>query len=220
MDTTFSLPNLLCEEDDSSLTELKPSSLLNNHPRSDDDHYIKSLIEREAHELIYDNGCVCHDNNDDDVGSNRRKWFKCARLDTIHWIFSTREILGFHIGTAYLSLVYFDRFNSRRVIDNGKEWAIQLLGIACLSLAAKMEEQAVPSLSHYKTQGYNFESNVIQRMELMVLATLEWRLCCITPFAYLHHFFSKICDECESNEFLVSKAIGHILDFSKGTSKF
>lgn len=29
----------------------------------------------------------------------------------------TREILGFHIRTAYLSLTYFDRFNSRRPID-------------------------------------------------------------------------------------------------------
>ncbi|KAI3808523.1 hypothetical protein L1987_24474 [Smallanthus sonchifolius] len=203
-DTTFSLPNLLCEEDDSSLIEVKTSV---SKPRSDDDQYVRSLIDREAESNDY--GCVF---GDEDGGN----WFKCARLDAINWIFSTREILGFHIRTAYLSLTYFDRFNSRRQIDNGKEWAIQLLGIACLSLAAKMEEQSVPSLSHYKAQGgYNFESSVIQRMELMVLATLEWKLCCITPFVYLHHFFSKICDECDCNEFLVSKAIGLILDFSK-----
>ncbi|KAF5798827.1 putative cyclin domain-containing protein [Helianthus annuus] len=201
--TTFSLPNLLCEEDDSSLNDTK--SKLSN-PRSEDDHYIRSLIEKEAQSNDY-NCVICDDST--------RNWFKCARLDAIDWIFSTREVLGFHFRTAYLSLTYFDRFNSRRVIDNGKEWAIQLLGIACLSLAAKMEEQVVPSLSHYKAQGYNFESSVIQRMELMVLATLEWRLCCITPFAYLHHFLSKICDEGECNEFLVSKAIALILDFSK-----
>lgn len=79
-----------------------------------------------------------------------------------------------------------------------------------------MEEQVAPSLSHYKAQGYNFESSVIQRMELMVLTTLEWKMSCITPFAYLHHFFSKVQDECECDEFLVSKSIELILDFSKG----
>ncbi|KAD5960942.1 hypothetical protein R6Q59_013962 [Mikania micrantha] len=202
-DATFSLPNLLCEEDDSSLTEVKTKV---SQPGSDDDQYIRSLIEREAESNDY--VCVC----DDEDSEN---WLKCARLDAVNWIFSTREILGFHFRTAYLSLTYFDRFNSKRAIDNGKEWAIQLLGVACLSLAAKMEEQTVPSLYHYRAQGYNFESSVIQRMELMVLATLEWKLYCITPFVYLHHFFSKICDEHKCNEFLISKAIRHILDFSK-----
>ncbi|KAK1440676.1 hypothetical protein QVD17_06505 [Tagetes erecta] len=200
-DTTFSLPTLLCEEDDSSLIIPKTTHL--SQPSSDDDHFIRSLIQKETQSNDY--RCVSHHEN----------WLKCARLDAINWIFTTREILGFHFRTAYLSLIYFDRFNSKRLIDSGKEWAIHLLGIACLSLAAKMEEQNVPSLSHYKTQGYNFESSVIQRMELMVLATLEWKLCCITPFVYLHHFVSKICDEYNCNEFLVSKAIGLILDFSK-----
>ncbi|XP_076919450.1 cyclin-D5-1-like [Bidens hawaiensis] len=209
--TTFSLPSLLCEEEDdiissssSSLTtQIKFNSNSTNTTSEDNDHFIRSLIQREAAESNY-YGCVCTDDR-----------FKCVRLDAINWIFTTREVLGFQFRTAYLSLTYFDRFNSRRLIDNGKEWAIQLLGVACLSLAAKMEEQAVPALSHYKAQGYNFESSVIQRMELMVLATLEWKLCCITPFAYLHHFFSKIWDECDCNELLVPKAIELILDFSK-----
>ncbi|KAJ9540822.1 hypothetical protein OSB04_027328 [Centaurea solstitialis] len=203
---TFSLPNLLCEEDESSLNELKLKSIPPPPPRSEEDHYIRSLIETESKSKDY--ACVS-------VDEITRNWFKCARLDAINWILSTREILGFHFRTAYLSLTYFDRFNSTRVIDNGKEWAIQLLCIACLSLAAKMEEQIVPSLSQYKAQGYTFESSVIQRMELMVLTTLEWKMCWITPFAYLHHFFSKICDECDSNQFLVSKAVALIFDFSK-----
>ncbi|KAL9997137.1 putative cyclin domain-containing protein [Helianthus debilis subsp. tardiflorus] len=203
-DTTFSLPNLMCEEDDDSLsTQVK---IKISQPRSDDDRYIRSLIDKETKSNDY--GCVC-------VDQNSRNSLKCARLDTVNWIFSIREILGFNFRTVYLSLTYFDRFNSRRVIDSGKEWAIQLLGIACLSLAAKMEEQTIPTLPHYKAQGYNFENSVIQRMELLVLTTLEWKMCGITPFAYLHYFVSKICDECDRNELLVSKAIGFVLDFSK-----
>ncbi|KAD5803655.1 hypothetical protein E3N88_15015 [Mikania micrantha] len=58
------------------------------------------------------------------------------------------------------------------------ELAIQLLCIACLSVAAKMEKHIVPSLSHYKAQGYNF------RMELMVSKTLEWKIW-MCGFTYL-----------------------------------
>ncbi|KAF5769631.1 putative cyclin domain-containing protein [Helianthus annuus] len=202
-DTTFSLPNLMCEEDDSSSTQVK---IKISQPRSDDDRYIRLLIDKETKSNDY--GCVC-------VDEISRNSLKCARLDTVNWIFSIREILGFNFRTVYLSLTYFDRFNSKRLIDSGKEWAIQLLGIACLSLAAKMEEQTIPTLPHYKAQGYNFENSVIQRMELLVLTTLEWKMCGITPFAYLHYFVSKICDECDRNELLVSKAIGFVLDFSK-----
>ncbi|KAL4577512.1 hypothetical protein LXL04_013621 [Taraxacum kok-saghyz] len=203
-DTRFSLPSLLCEEDESSLQETK----LVSSPKSEDDLYIRSLIETESKSNDYGCVCVCDDDNS-------RNWLKCARLDAVNWIFSTREILGFQFRTAYLCLTYFDRFISRRFIDNGKDWAIQLLCIACLSLAAKMEELMVPSLSHYKAQGYNFESSVIQRMELMVLTTLEWKMSCITPFSYLHHFLPKINDERDYDGFLVSKAIDLILDFSK-----
>ncbi|XP_076949890.1 cyclin-D5-1-like [Bidens hawaiensis] len=205
-DTTFSLTSLLCEEDDSSLNQVKITHT-GFKPRSEDDHYIQLLIQTEPRS----NGCQsCV--SDDDTAKNR---LKCARLDAVNWIFSTKESLGLHFRTAYLSLTYFDRFNSKRIIDSGKEWAFQLLGIACLSLAAKMEEQKVPLLSHYKPQGYSFDSSGIQRMELMVLTTLEWKMCGITPFAYLHHFFSKICDECDCNESLVSKASEFVIDFSK-----
>ncbi|KAL8193704.1 hypothetical protein R6Q57_026396 [Mikania cordata] len=202
-DTAFSLPSLLCEEDESSLNEVK---IKISQPRSEDDQYIRSLIERETKSIDY--GRLCDD-------KNSKNWFKCARLDAVNWIFSTREILGFHFRTAYLSLTYFDRFNSKLVINNGQEWAVHLLCIACLSVAAKIEEHIVPPLSHYKAQGCNFDGSMIQRMELMVLTTLEWKMCGITPFAYIHHFFSKICDECDCNELLMSKANGFILDFTK-----
>ena len=75
-DTTFSLPSLLCEEDESSLNEVK---LKDSIPRSEDDHYIRCLIETESKSNDY--GCVCDD-------EHTRKWLKCARLDAINWILS------------------------------------------------------------------------------------------------------------------------------------
>ena len=63
--------------------------------------------------------------------------------------------------------------------------------MACLSIAAKMEECNVPLLADFPMEDYNFESKTIQRMEFLVLNTLEWQVNFITPFRYLHYFISK-----------------------------
>lgn len=99
-------------------------------------------------------------------------------------------------------------------------WAIRLLSVACLSLAAKMEECRVPALSEfYHIDEYNFHGSVIQRMELLVLHTLEWKMNVVTPFAYLHYFIAKFCSESSSKE-LLSKAIELILAIVKGNARY
>uniref|UniRef100_A0A0R0K3U0 B-like cyclin n=1 Tax=Glycine max TaxID=3847 RepID=A0A0R0K3U0_SOYBN len=93
-------------------------------------------------------------------------WVKRARMEAINW-----------------------------VLKSEKSWAIRLLSIACLSLAAKMEECIVPGLSEFKLDDYSFEGKVIQKMELLVLSTLEWKMGIITPFDFLSYFIRKICKE-------------------------
>ncbi|XP_022977074.1 cyclin-D5-2-like [Cucurbita maxima] len=122
-------------------------------------------------------------------------WVKCARLEAIAWIFKTRNVFGFSYQTAYLSVIYFDRYLSRRAITNEKVWAIRLLAVACLSLAAKMEELKAPALSQFAVDDFIFESKVIQRMELLVLNTLEWKMGSTTPFSFIPHFISKLSIE-------------------------
>lgn len=75
-----------------------------------------------------------------------------------------------------------------------KWWAIRLLSMACLSLAAKMDESRVVALSELCVEDYSFESGVIQRMELLVLNTLEWKMGSITPFAFIQFFGQKFWD--------------------------
>ncbi|GMJ12385.1 CYCLIN D1;1 [Hibiscus trionum] len=79
------------------------------------------------------------------------------------------------------------------VLQSGKSWAMQLLSVACFSLAAKMEEMEVPALSEFQTEGCSFETKTIQRIELLVLSTLEWRMSLVTPFAFLHVFITEMC---------------------------
>ncbi|CAL0332748.1 unnamed protein product [Lupinus luteus] len=184
-----SIPTLLCQENVTFLEgELRheefPFIRLPDYGVFSEDEYISILIEREIRFGLKKDETFVFEN-----------CIERARADAINWIFKTRAALGFYFQTAYLSVAYFDRFLSKRSIDNGKQWAIRLLSVACLSLAAKMEECNVPFLLEYQSEGYCFENKVIQRMELLVLTTLQWNMAIVTPLAFLPYFITKLCNE-------------------------
>lgn len=185
-------------EEDEEFVHLSDSSVL------DDEQCLQMLLDREtASGFERDGGAL-------DPG----KWIDSARSGVLSWVLKTRKVFGFRFQTAYLAMTYFDRFLSRRCIDSEKSWAIRLLSVACLSLAAKMEEVRVPPLSEYETEDYYFQSKGIQRMELLVLNTLEWRMGSITPFAYLHHFVARLHKE-PSQSAVASKSVDLILGIMK-----
>ncbi|THU60040.1 hypothetical protein C4D60_Mb07t08430 [Musa balbisiana] len=84
-------------------------------------------------------------------------------------------------------------FLSSYDLPQGKAWMTQLLSVACLSLAAKMEETEVPlSLDLQVGEAkYIFEGRTIQRMELLVMSTLKWRMQAVTPFSFIDFFLHK-----------------------------
>ncbi|GFQ02218.1 cyclin-d5-3 [Phtheirospermum japonicum] len=142
-----------------------------------DNEYLKTLLEKEI---------ACG------VLQFQDSWIARARLDAIQYIIKTSVLLGFRLQTAYVSVTYLDRFLSRRSIDgDNNSWAMRLLSMACLSLAAKMDEVSVPPLPHFCVDDYNFESQVIQRMELLVLNELGWTMGSITPFSFVDFFAKK-----------------------------
>lgn len=116
-----------------------------------------------------------------------------VRKDAVDWIWKVHAYYSFGPLCAYLSVNYLDRFLSTYELPQGKAWMTQLLAVACLSLAAKMEETEVPlsldlQLGNAK---YVFETKTIQRMELLVLNTLKWRMLSITPFSFMEYFLNK-----------------------------
>ncbi|GAA0170332.1 kinase activator [Lithospermum erythrorhizon] len=117
-----------------------------------------------------------------------------AREDSIGWILKVQSFYGFQPLTAYLSVNYMDRFLYARPLPRSKGWPLQLLSVACLSLAAKMEEHLVPSLLDLQVEGakFIFDSKTIQKMELLVLSELDWKLRSITPFDFLTFFAFKV----------------------------
>ncbi|KAL4275973.1 hypothetical protein AHAS_Ahas20G0160700 [Arachis hypogaea] len=59
----------------------------------------------------------------------------------------------------------------------------EISSVTCISLAAKVEETQVPLLLDLQVEDakYVFESKTIQRMELLILSTLNWKMHPVTP---------------------------------------
>ncbi|XP_020575617.1 cyclin-D1-1-like [Phalaenopsis equestris] len=120
-----------------------------------------------------------------------------SRHDSINWILKVIDFHRFRPVTAYLSVDYLDRFlsaNSLPVVEEKNGWPMQLLSVACISIAAKMEETQVPLLLDLQILDpkYLFAPRTIRRMELILMAALQWRMRSITPFDFLPHFASVV----------------------------
>ncbi|GMY11925.1 cyclin-D1-1-like isoform X2 [Fagus crenata] len=117
-----------------------------------------------------------------------------ARKDAVNWMLKVHAYYQFRPETAYLSVNYLDRFLSSHTLPKGKGWPLQLLSVACLALAAKMEETSVPLLIdlQVKEPRFLFKPKTVQRMELLVMANLKWRLHRTTPFDFVHYFIAKL----------------------------
>ncbi|KAB2636843.1 cyclin-D3-2 [Pyrus ussuriensis x Pyrus communis] len=79
-----------------------------------------------------------------DIGEISDGSLMAARKEVVKWILSVKAHYGFSSLTAILAVNYFDRFIASRPFQKGKQWMSQLAAIACISLAAKVEETHVP----------------------------------------------------------------------------
>ncbi|KAF3598010.1 hypothetical protein DY000_02024072 [Brassica cretica] len=120
------------------------------------------------------------------------------RKEALNWVFRVKSHYGFASSTALLAVNYFDRFITSVKFQTDKPWMSQLVAVACLSLAAKVEEIHVPLLIHLQVEEarYVFEAKTIQRMELLVLSTLQWRMHPVTPISFFDHIIRRLGSEC------------------------
>ncbi|KAK6152780.1 hypothetical protein DH2020_012419 [Rehmannia glutinosa] len=196
-------PNLFCKEDISFLN----AAAIDEKDENFEDFCSVSESDCEFIETSFQKETNFGPNREDENETRvKRSWLKYARLEAVKWILETRALFGYHYRTAYLSVIYFDRFLEKTWISDGKLWTIRILSIACLSLAAKMEECKVRPLTEYYVEGYNFQGIAIQRMELCVLNALEWKMCIVTPFTYLNYFAIKFCLESSHQELVIQAA--------------
>lgn len=69
---------------------------------------------------------------------------------------------------------------------------MQLLSVACLSVAAKMEETNAPLLLDLQISNpaFVFDPRTVGRMELLLMSALRWRMRAVTPFDFISYFAS------------------------------
>lgn len=142
----------------------------------------------------------------------------CARQEAVDWITKVHAHFNFGPLSACLSVNYLDRFLAVYELP-AKAWMMQLLAVACLSLAVKMEETQIPLLLDLQVgwSRFVFEARTIQKMELLVLTTLKWRTQAVTPFSFIDDFLGKVDGGQLTSESLILKSTQLILCLIKGT---
>lgn len=78
-----------------------------------------------------------------------------ARRDAVGWILKVNARYSFAALTAVLAVNYLDRFLCNFEIQTEKPWMTQLVSVACLSLAAKVEETDVPLLLDLQVRAFS-----------------------------------------------------------------
>ncbi|KAL1196402.1 Cyclin-D4-1 [Cardamine amara subsp. amara] len=179
--------------------------------QSESDEIIREMVEKEKQHLPSDDYIKRLRSGDLD--------FIVRRREALNWIWKACEEHQFGPLCICLSVNYLDRFLSVHDLPSGNAWILQLLAVACLSLAAKIEETDVPMLIDLQVGDpqFVFEAKSVQRMELLVLNRLKWRLRAITPCSYIRYFLRKMsnCDQEPSNT-LISRSLQVIASTTKG----
>ncbi|KAL3514249.1 hypothetical protein ACH5RR_026966 [Cinchona calisaya] len=141
-----------------------------------------------------------------------------ARQGAIDWIKKVHAHFNFGPLCLYLALNYMDRFLSACELPRAKTWIMHLVAVTCLALAAKMEETVVPLSLNIQVGEYPelFDAKTVQRMEIIVLEALNWRMQAVTPFSFIDYFLKKISGDESNSSPLIARATQLILGTFKG----
>jgi cyclin D3 len=148
-----------------------------------------------------------------------------GREAAVGWATRATATLGFSALTAALATAYLDRCflgDGKLHLSDHQPWRARLAAVACVALAAKVEETRVPSLLDLQLLAagpeggdpYVFDPDTVYRMEGLVLNTLAWRMHPVTPFSFLDPVLAaRRLRQCES--VLLAAMPGWLLDLSR-----
>lgn len=106
-----------------------------------------------------------------------------VRAILLDWLIEVCEVYRLHRETFHLAADFFDRYMSKT--NEIPKTKLQLIGVTCLFISAKIEEIYPPKLQEfaYVTDGACSEEDILT-MELVVLKRLNWSLSPQTPNAW------------------------------------
>ncbi|XP_021289916.1 putative cyclin-D7-1 [Herrania umbratica] len=137
-----------------------------------------------------------------------------ARFRAVQWLIKTCTRLNLSVGTVFNSTNYLDRFLSVVQCHGWEHWMVELLSVACLSIASKFNETSLPSLDELQMEDldHSFQSSTIQQMELKLLQALKWRLGSTTVYSYIELITSNIiCLKCNLQKELINQVTKTLL---------
>lgn len=109
------------------------------------------------------------------------------RAILLDWLVEISYAYRLHRETFHLALEYMDRFmtccKQQMRVDR-----LQLIGMTCLFLAAKVEEIYPPKLKELASHMENYSNNnedAISQFELFILKTLNWEISPVTANTWL-----------------------------------
>ena len=116
----------------------------------------------------------------EEIFAHRKKLV--TRMDTLC------QKLRFGDATFFVAVNILDRFLSLHTVKDNEKVLFPLIGIACVSISAKMAEVSIPSLKTLQAfmgQDLPFNPAHIRRTEMGILNCLGWAVNCITPYTVL-----------------------------------
>ncbi|VDI08440.1 G1/S-specific cyclin-E-like [Mytilus edulis] len=107
------------------------------------------------------------------------------RTILLDWLIEVCEVYRLHRETFYLATDFLDRFLCSS--HNAQKHQLQLVGITCLFIGAKLEEIYPPKLAEfaYVTDGACTEEEIMDQ-ELVIIKALNWDLSPVTANGWLN----------------------------------
>ena len=115
------------------------------------------------------------------------------RLEILLWMMKTCEEFAFKRDTYHNACYYFDMFliiNNQKLNDKSE---LELIGLTCIVISAKLEEIQLPRLKEYAELLSNSQFNIksIIEMEKKICSKLSWRLIIITKNIWLSWYICQ-----------------------------
>ncbi|XP_028257309.1 G1/S-specific cyclin-E1 isoform X2 [Parambassis ranga] len=125
------------------------------------------------------------------------------RAILLDWLMEVSEVYKLHRETYHLAQDYFDRFMATQ--RNVFKSTLQLIGITCLFIAAKVEEMYPPKIHQfaYVTDEACTEDEILS-MEVIIMKELNWSLSPQTPISWLN-VYMQVAYLKETDELLIPK---------------
>ena len=116
------------------------------------------------------------------------------RLEILLWMMKTCEEFAFKRDTYHNASFYFDMYLSldKKNINLKDKKELELIGLTCIVISAKLEEIQLPKLKEYlQLLSDKYDTNSLIEMEKKICSKLKWKLIIITKNIWLSWYLCQ-----------------------------